>query len=175
MVIARSVVIKGATIGYLIPQVIALCIFSVLLLAIAACAFRKTPGLTLQRNALMIRPRLTGKPRLILVRRRRSALLAGSIWLLLRPHSAAANTLRLRAPSRPTSSTWPPRSAAASVCGGGRGRRREPPGKTLLVLDDAALKAQQASAQASLDLAQANYDLLTAPRRTNPCDSSGRP
>jgi ABC-2 type transport system permease protein len=42
LVIARSVVIKGATIGYLIPQVIALCIFSVLLLAIAALRFRKT-------------------------------------------------------------------------------------------------------------------------------------
>ena len=42
LVIARSVVIKGATIGYLIPQVIALCIFAVLLLAIAALRFRKT-------------------------------------------------------------------------------------------------------------------------------------
>ena len=42
LVIARSVVIKGAGLGLLIPQVVALSVFAVILVGIAALRFRKT-------------------------------------------------------------------------------------------------------------------------------------
>lgn len=110
----------------------------------------------------MIRPRLTGKPRLILAAVVVLALLAGSIWLLLRPHSAAANTLTASGTIEAHIVDVAPEISGRVVSVAVEEGAAVTAGQTLLVLDDAALKAQQASAQASLDLAQANYDLLTA-------------